>query len=198
MVVKGNQWLENRGQWSWVGHSTHNVPSLGRKTIKSKKWAGPEVTGGHSGDSLTASVCMGGKQWWWSHAKRELPDRAAVLVPRITWSSVQEPSLICLPGVVSFYGLTLPSSVLIGWTLLTLPSLVRLSLELTPTWASSGVKDNSSWWKPEAGTWVPGIQKKMNTREQGRAGHRENEPMTHCETTHSHCQNPHQTLQTPH
>lgn len=103
---------------------------------------------------------MGDKQWWWSHARRELPGRAAVLVPCITWSSGQKPSLICLPVVVSFYKLTLPSSVLIGGTLLTLPSFVRLSIELTPTWASSGVKDNSSWWKPEAGTWVPVFRRK--------------------------------------
>lgn len=33
MLVKRNQWLENQGQWPWVGGSTHNVLSLGRKII---------------------------------------------------------------------------------------------------------------------------------------------------------------------
>lgn len=79
-VMKRNQWLENQGQWSWVSGSTHNAL---RKTIKSKQWAGTEVTGGQSGDTLAAIVCMGGKQWWQSHARREPPGRRLFLSPAL-------------------------------------------------------------------------------------------------------------------
>lgn len=142
-AAKRNTWLKNQGQWSWGVGSTHHVLSFDHQ-VKEMSWHRDRSLGVNPG-TPAASVCMGSKQWWWSHARREPPGRAAVLTPCIvTWSSGWEPSLICLPEVVSFYEPTLPSSVLMGWTLLTLPSFVRLSLELTPTWASLGVKDNSS------------------------------------------------------
>lgn len=58
--------------------------------VKAVGWHGGP--GGRSRDPFTAVVCMGRKQWW-SHARRELPGGAAVLIPYITWSSGQEPRL---------------------------------------------------------------------------------------------------------
>lgn len=138
-------WAPTKRQWwkrnQWLELVTLSITTELRKKdhpkdsgAMSKQWAGTEVLGVDPGMlSLPWSA-------WAASSGEAMPEGssggAAVLIPHITWSSGQEPSLICLPGVFSFYELNLPSSVLIGWTLLTLPSFAKLSLELTPTGAS--------------------------------------------------------------
>lgn len=87
----------------------------------------------------------------------------------IQWPGTK-PHLSSRSFLFQFYELNLPSSVLIGWTLLTLPSFAKLSLELTPTGASLGVKDNraSEHWQ-----LALGYQAFRRKREQCRA--RENQ-----------------------
>ena len=147
-VVKRRQWLWNWGQWPWAGGSTYNVLRSGRKTIT--RTQEPSQNNGLAQRSLGVSPGTVLLPLWArvaSSGGKAMPGgssgRMAVLVPCITWSCAQEPRLMCLPAVVSLW-MTLPGSVLIGWTLLSLPSFVRLSLDLAPTWGSLGVKDNSS------------------------------------------------------